>query len=578
MNIKELKEITKNFNILYVEDEDELRIKTTEVFKHLFKNVHEAVNGTDGLEKYKNFYKQTGKYYDIVITDINMPIMDGIELSKNIYEINKTQYILVISAYNDSDMLEKFIELGIDGFIKKPIVMTQFINRIYKVSKSIQLENESIENQNKINALNEKLTFINEDLEKKVIERTKQIEEQFLFDNLTNLGSYASMIKKQNKSNFHALILIDIDGFSRINNLYGYSYGDDILLQMSKAIKSFNENNKYSIYRISSDKFVLYETDKIENVFSYEDDLYSLSKYLDKYQFFLDNIEFNLDTTLALSVGQENPLVSAEMALSHAKKNNLDYQAYNNEIDVRNQVSKNIDIRNKIKFAIENKEVFPVFQPIVDTNGDIVKYEILMRIFDGNTTLYPDEFLDIAIQSKQYNELCKILFEKTFEKMENSDKDFSINLSYEDIYNHTIVKYLEENLKKYPNTGKRIIIEILETLAIEEKKVIQDFLNFLKPFETRVAIDDFGTGHSNFSHVLTLNPDFVKIDGVFIKDILENKESQIIVKSIIYFAKKLSIKVIAEYVHNQEIFELLKEYGVDEFQGYFFSKPLKDIS
>jgi EAL domain-containing protein (putative c-di-GMP-specific phosphodiesterase class I)/CheY-like chemotaxis protein/GGDEF domain-containing protein len=578
MNIKELKEITKNFNILYVEDEDELRIKTTEVFKHLFKNVHEAVNGTDGLEKYKNFYEQTGKYYDIVITDINMPIMDGIELSKNIYEINKTQYILVISAYNDSDMLEKFIELGIDGFIKKPIVMTQFINRIYKVSKSIQLENESIENQNKINALNEKLTFINEDLEKKVIERTKQIEEQFLFDNLTNLGSYASMIKKQNKSNFHALILIDIDGFSRINNLYGYSYGDDILLQMSKAIKSFNENNKYSIYRISSDKFVLYETDKIENVFSYEDDLYSLSKYLDKYQFFLDNIEFNLDTTLALSVGQENPLVSAEMALSHAKKNNLDYQAYNNEIDVRNQVSKNIDIRNKIKFAIENKEVFPVFQPIVDTNGDIVKYEILMRIFDGNTTLYPDEFLDIAIQSKQYNELCKILFEKTFEKMENSDKDFSINLSYEDIYNHTIVKYLEENLKKYPNTGKRIIIEILETLAIEEKKVIQDFLNFLKPFETRVAIDDFGTGHSNFSHVLTLNPDFVKIDGVFIKDILENKESQIIVKSIIYFAKKLSIKVIAEYVHNQEIFELLKEYGVDEFQGYFFSKPLKDIS
>jgi EAL domain-containing protein (putative c-di-GMP-specific phosphodiesterase class I) len=89
----------------------------------------------------------------------------------------------------------------------------------------------------------------------------------------------------------------------------------------------------------------------------------------------------------------------------------------------------------------------------------------------------------------------------------------------------------------------------------------------------RIAIDDFGTGYSNFEYLMRLEPDFIKIDGSITKGILEDKNSQIITSIIVEFAKKIDIKVIAEYVENKEIFEKIKELGVDKSQGYYFSEP-----
>ena len=89
-----------------------------------------------------------------------------------------------------------------------------------------------------------------------------------------------------------------------------------------------------------------------------------------------------------------------------------------------------------------------------------------------------------------------------------------------------------------------------------------------------LAIDDFGSGYSNYKHVLKLNSDILKIDGSLIKNILEDKDSLYVVESIVNFAKKINIKTVAEFVENEEIFNKLKEIGVDYFQGYYFSKPI----
>lgn len=576
-NIQELREVTKNLNVLYVEDEEIIRNKTFDIFKMFFSQVDCAVDGKDGLEQFHSYKKQNGTTYDLVITDISMPQIDGIEMCQMIYDKYPEQYILVLTAYNDSQMLEKFIELGVDGFLQKPLMQDQFIARLSKIVKSISLDKEQKKNIEKIHELNKELTLINEDLEVQVEQRTKKLQEQLFVDSLTLLKTYAYFIKTEAENSFHVLFLVDINGFSKINNLYGYEFGNKVLESFAQCLRGFNKNREYLIFRISSDRFALYEANRMEKVFDYEQELYDLKYFIQNYNFTIDDIVLNLSATIGLSIGQDDPMVTADMALSGAKNNQAGIQIFNSDIDVLQQVSNNLNLREKIVSAVKNNEVFPVFHPIVDSEHNIIKYEVLMRISHDNKTLYPDEFLDIALQSKQYNSLCKILFDKTFAIMENSDKEFSLNLSYDDIYNSVILSHIEFNLQKYPEIGKRLIIEILETQPIEHQEVIDNFFEFIRKYGVKVAIDDFGTGHSNFSHILILNPKYIKIDGVFIKDIVTNKESQIIVESIVYFAKKLNIKVIAEYVHSKEVYEWIKSAGVDEFQGFYFSEPLKDI-
>jgi len=199
----------------------------------------------------------------------------------------------------------------------------------------------------------------------------------------------------------------------------------------------------------------------------------------------------------------------------------------------------------------------------------------ISEIKDGQEKMVsPYFFLDAAIKTKQYNTLSNIIIEKSFETMNDNNKDFSINISYEDIFNDTLIKIIKTNLDIYPDIGKRLIIEILETEFIDDISVMNTFIEEFKQYGVRIAIDDFGTGHSNFSNILDLNPDYIKIDGSFIKNIDTDKKSYSLVKGIIESAKELEIKTIAEFVHSKEVFEVTFDLGIDEFQGYYFSEPL----
>ncbi len=106
---------------------------------------------------------------------------------------------------------------------------------------------------------------------------------------------------------------------------------------------------------------------------------------------------------------------------------------------------------------------------------------------------------------------------------------------------------------------------------------MQSFIKEVRKYGVRIAIDDFGTGHSNFTNIIDIEPDYIKIDGSFIRNIHTDSKSYSLVKGIINSAKELNIKTIAEFVHSKEVFDVVKELGVDEFQGYYFSEPLLNI-
>ena len=119
----------------------------------------------------------------------------------------------------------------------------------------------------------------------------------------------------------------------------------------------------------------------------------------------------------------------------------------------------------------------------------------------------------------------------------------------------------------------RIIFEILENESVENYEEMAMAVMEFKSLGVKVAIDDFGSGYSNFSHVLQLGIDYIKIDGSLIKNITTDKQSEILVRGIVDFSKRLEIKTIAEYVENREIFEKLRLMGIDYAQGYYIGRP-----
>ncbi len=577
MDVKNLLTKSKFVDVLYVEDDSSIRDDTTDVLRDIFLKVDTAVDGVDGLNKYNKYHKVNDKYYDIVISDIEMPNKNGIDLCKDIFNINSVQIIIIISAHNDSSYLIELINQGINHFIQKPLELNNALKVFFTTSSAIYSNKLVHEYNQKIKQMNIELKDLNNDLEIKVQERTRELENQLYFDKLTRVFSYSALLRDISKSTFSTIFLINIDSFQDINNIYGFESGNKILKQFALCLKGFGP--MYKIYRTHADEFVLLKNIESFSLKEFENELLKMKEKIRNFNFKLDNNEhIDIDATIGVSINNESPLLTAHMALKYANKHRLGYKIYSKDIDITKKMKNIHTWSNKIKIAIKNGMVFPVFQPILNKNKEIVKYEVLMRISEKINNdikvISPYFFLDAAIKTKQYNTLSNIIIEKSFEIMNKNDKDFSINISYEDIFNDVLIKILKSNLDIYPDIGKRLIIEILETELIEDIEVMNSFIEDFKQYGVRIAIDDFGTGHSNFSNILDLNPDYIKIDGSFIKNIDTDKKSYSLVKGIIESAKELEIKTIAEFVHSKEVFDVTFKLGIDEFQGYYFSEPL----
>ena len=427
-----------------------------------------------------------------------------------------------------------------------------------------------------------KLEGFNNTLEKQIKLRTKEIERKLYFDDLTKLQSNYSLMEdiKNTETIFTTLMLINIDNFQNINNVYGFEVGNNVLIEFANFLREFNQNNTYKIYRVYADEFALLKNFGFFTIDAYYEELLQLKKKVLDFNYYIEEIDeyIQLDITVGLSFSQDNPISSADMALRYAKNHKLAYQVFNNDIDLKSKLQDSLEWKKKLKKALNDNNIFPVYQAIVDKNEEIIKYEVLMRIKDSKGNLIsPSLFLEDAINSKIYTKLAINIFEKAFKVMTNEDKLFSINLSFEDLFNKSLIDFIETNIKTNPNLARKLVIEILETHEINNTEIMDEFLNRFRKYGVKIAIDDFGMGHSNLSHILQIKPDYIKIDGVFIKNIDKDKKSYALVKSVITLSKELNIKVIAEYVHSKEVFETLKKMGIDEFQGYYFAAPVLEI-
>ena len=164
------------------------------------------------------------------------------------------------------------------------------------------------------------------------------------------------------------------------------------------------------------------------------------------------------------------------------------------------------------------------------------------------------------------------MVKKACEYFKDKDIEFSINLTLEDLKDSDTMDYIFETMLK-TKTANKITFEIVESEGIEQFEDVANFIKKAKLLDCKIAIDDFGTGYSNFEYIIKLNVDYIKIDGTLIKNITQDKNIKLTVQTIVNFAKALNIKTVAEFVHNSEVFEAVKDIQIDYSQGFFLHEP-----
>lgn len=558
---REIRHLGSFINILYVEDDENVKEQVLKMLLKLFNSVDVAKDGLEALGMYEL------NSYDLIITDIKMPNMNGVEFSQRVMEQNSEQAILLISAYRNSDDLLKLIELGVTGFILKPIDMKKFLTKLYTISKKIYASKMmKLHYADMKEALSTRGSFLEEELYNK--------------DALTSLYNYKYFIETIRDSNHvEYAILLHIDDFKLINDYYSFAHGNHLLFQVSNILRQKALEYGYDLFRIADDDFVFLKIDNTFGCNSMVEQTKDIISLLESQTFNImgsNNISISVSAGIAYS--QYRLIESLHQALNYAIKHKLKYATFKDIPDHTLDMKNILRVKKLLQESLDKDLLVPLYQQIQMRDKQI-KHEVLMRIKDPEdeaNLIAPAMFLDIARRYGYYNEISKKVITKALNEIEYKEGVFSINISFADIINEDFLFMLEESIVS-KNIGNRLIFEIVESESLDNMESVRYFIDRFRKLGVKIAIDDFGSGYSNFAHIFSLMPDFIKIDGSLVKELVINNNINdnvyILIQTVIEFAHKLDIEVIAEFISSKELYDILMQLGVDGVQGYYIAKP-----
>ncbi len=375
-----------------------------------------------------------------------------------------------------------------------------------------------------------------------------------------------------------AVLVIDPLHFSNINEAYGLKAGDRVLIEISKRLLSFLRDYDL-IAKLESERFgvLLKEIER-------EEDIYVISvKLLDflSKPYVIGKNSIRLSFNIGISIyptdakNAEDLIDKAQIALSDAKeKKNMNIGFYKEELKIMAQ--KNVEIQDSFTEALKNGELKLFLQPYFTTsNFAIGGAEALVRWIKNNNTIQPMEFIPPLEKTNLIKNLDKYMFDSTAEFLSSQKIQFpiSVNVSPKTLYDEDFIGHVIDTVKNN-NIENLINIEITERMVMNNIDIAITILKRLKDNGIGISIDDFGTGYSSLSYLAKLPVDFVKIDLSFVKRMLEDNKVLSVVKTIVYLAKELGMKTIAEGVENDKQIEILRNLGCDYLQGFYFSKPI----
>ena len=543
------------------------KLKTIEKRVHAYKSVQisliEAIQAENRLD-----VEDALIGYNAIADKFSEDIINLIELG------NANQYQQIYLLESENTRLSYILMFS---FLLAILLISLSIIKFNALNNSIQKQLQRAENAERgLKKVQEQLLKYNDDLEEEITKKTQEIHEKIYTNFLSGLPNRNKLLDDIPIQHFTKIAILNIDKFQSFNDVYGEEVGN-IALQLSAQFLTLQSiEYKLSLYHIGGDEFVLSCKGDVltEDIF-----IQHVTKILLAFKaehFHYEEKEFQFMMSAGIAFGKNKKLLAyADMALKDAKKKNIQLSLYNIDNTLEKTHKDDIECANKLKFALKEDKVLSYFQPItpIQEGSNLPqKYESLVRIEFNDVIIPPFRFLDVAKSNRIYYKVTKHVIDNTLSTIEKYKIASSLNFSLLDIDNEQTMKYFFDIIHTF-KYNELLTVELLETEDFQNYDAVYNFCVKVRTFGIKIALDDFGSGYSNFSHILNLPVDYIKIDASLISNIDRDHNSRIMVETIVELAHKIHVLTIAEFVSSKEILDVITEVGVDYAQGYYLGKP-----
>jgi diguanylate cyclase (GGDEF)-like protein len=450
-----------------------------------------------------------------------------------------------------------------------------------------------------VNSMAGSIKAAREGLQEKVDRATVQLTYYATHDSLTGLVNRRefedrigrALLSARQSSEVHALCYMDLDHFKIVNDTCGHDAGDELLRQVASLLK-YKMREGDTLARVGGDEFgLLLENCQLDRALELA---HQLCETIKAFRFSWSGKTFTIGASIGvvvinrLSDSVSSVLSRADSACYAAKdRGRNQVYVYRERDDAPGASTGGKGWATRINEALENDEFCIYYQPIMalqkNREDGFRYYEALLRLrqTDGEVIL-PMAFIPAAERYNMMQSIDRWVIQRCFadyrKLMDDSPGQpghvISINLSGHSLCDDKFSKFLEDQFAVYGIPPQRIYFEITETAAITNLSKAVALIEQQKRIGCKFLLDDFGTGLSSFSYLKNLPVDGVKIDGVFVRDMLENRTDLAMVEAINSIGHVMGLYTVAEYVENEATFAKLREIGVDYAQGHFIGVPL----
>ena len=392
----------------------------------------------------------------------------------------------------------------------------------------------------------------------------------------------------QRHGNEHALFILGLDQFKLINKKHGHNVGDAVLKRCADELKKVVREHEF-LARIGGDEFaILTHNIDLEHI---EIPAQRLLNAVSSIPFELNKQTFFLTASLGVASlphhakDVEGLLAHADSAIYHAKNAGKNtWKFYDPDYECSEKSNQQMSWNKRIKYALDNGLMQFHFQGIFHAvDHSLAHLEVLLRMKDisnPDKLIMPSEFIPIAEKSNLIITLDRFVVNAGITLLARSERipPLAVNVSGRSMEDNDFAYYIVRQVESSGINPNRLLIELTETAAVSDLHDAQHFIDVLIRAGCRVCLDDFGVGFSSFAYLKHLNADVIKIDGMFIRDLLTDKDNQIFVKAIVDIARSMGKTTVAEFVEDKATLDMLYDFGVDWIQGYYLGKPCPNPS
>jgi len=570
------------------EDIKSLKKKIKIIYDNEFGKLYEEINIL--LEKLLDFINQQKISSVAFETKSGMVITD-----KNMIVLKVNKSYEQITGYSQKEVIGKKIPLFKDNKLAYKIInyLKQYnywngeIKHLNKKNQMLiaYLTIQPVFNEDKIT--NFVFSFIDVTKQKEMEEKLKYLKQYDSLTGFLNKEYFLKFLKKEIGNKYYqALFYLKISNLKVINSIYGFTYGDIILKQISDRLK--NELNDINIIgKIGINDFILYYSnlgnDKQKAILKIKTIIEMIEALFMK-PFEIDDKKVKVEIIIGINLFKQRNdevtlLKETNIALQTARESLKKIAFFDKNIEI--QVKENFNIYEDMIIALKENQFELYYQLQYDDKENIYGAEALIRWNHPSRGLIsPIQFIPIAektdlivdIGNWVLNEACKQI--KIFsENIKTKNWIIAVNVSVKQFKKDNFILQVINSIKKHKINPKNLKIELLESLFVDDVELVIEKMNELKKLGIKLSLDDFGTGFSSLQYLKNFPLDQIKIDQSFVRNMFNNEKDIKIIKSIVYLGESLGIDVIAEGVEEKGHYEQLKKLGCRYYQGYYFAKP-----